>query len=146
MVKQLLMVMVVACAFLSSCSKKEEPQPLPQSNDHKVLEYPRNPTYKTGIVIDAQTGRRAFSIVFEIAYGRIQEIAFEGEWKFTLPKGSATFRLTEQDFTWRQDGRRTIGTSTTDLGDFLAQPDVKHEVKTLDYHLLIDGVWWHAKK
>lgn len=142
MVKQFLMMAVLVSTLFSSCSKKDEPYP----NVKKPTEYPINPTYKTGIEFDAQTGRRAFSIVFEIAYGRIQEVAFEGEWEFTLPNGSATLKLNEREFTWRQDGRRTIGTCTTDIGNVLAQPEVKHQIKSLDYHLKIDGVWWHAKK
>lgn len=138
MKKTIWMTVLLLGFFLTGCKKEE-----PLSTQPTVNSEIRNANYKTGIEFDAQTGQRTFSIVFEIEYGRIQELAFEGEWEFTLPNGSAILKLNERDFFWRQDGRRTIGSSRIDLSNYLAQSGVTHQIKSLRYHLLIDGKWWH---
>lgn len=123
--------------FLANCSTETD-----LGKECFLSEKPHS-SYKAGIVADTRTGKRSFAIRFTVDRGRLQAVKLQGTWLFRLKNGEALLRLKDSDFDWEVKANELIGRSKVDLSNYLAQTGVRHEIKSLTYELLIDGMWWN---
>lgn len=126
--------------FVSTSCKQEEP--CSQEQNYRAVK--PNASYQLGRYrVLSELSDENLAISFEIEYGQVEDISFQCTWIFqdmTHPERVRALHLTEQDFLWKTEKRKLIGTSR----EVVNIPNhYSHKVEPFRYHLLINGRWWH---
>lgn len=126
--------------FVSTSCKQEEP--CSQAQNYRAVK--PNASYQLGRYrVLSELSDEKISISFEIEYGEIEDLAFESTWFFEdtpHPERVRALQLREQDFLWRSERRKVIGTSRESVN---IPSHYSLKVEPFRYHLLINGKWWH---